>query len=53
MFFIVKYFDSSENHIEFKDIQKLKYITKESVLNSIKDYTTKVLNKDEIIEKAK
>lgn len=53
MFFIIKYFDSSENHIEFKDIQKLKYITKENVLNSIKDYTTKVLNKDEIIEKAK
>jgi hypothetical protein len=60
MFFIVKYFDSSQHHIEFRDIQKLKYITKESVINSINEYkenlteyTTKMLNKDEIMQKAK
>lgn len=60
IFFIVKYFDSSENHIEFRDIQKLKYITKESVINSINEaktsfneYSAKMLNKDEILQKAK
>ncbi|MDD4151370.1 MAG: MFS transporter [Candidatus Gracilibacteria bacterium] len=53
IFFIIKYFDNSIDHIKFSDIQKLKYITKENVLASIKDYTTKVLNKEELLEKAK
>lgn len=60
IFFIIRYFDSSENYIEFRDIQKLKYITKESVINSLNDYkdniteySIKMLNKDEILQKAK
>lgn len=53
IFFILKYFDNSIDHIKFSDIQKLKYVTKENVLSSIKDYTTKILNKDELLEKAK
>lgn len=53
LFFIIKYFDSSTTHIDFRDLQKLKYITKESLLNSVKDYSAKILNKDELMQKAK
>lgn len=60
IFFILKYFDNSEDHIEFKDIQKLKYITKESVISSLNEYrenitsyTTNMLNKNEILQKAR
>lgn len=54
IFFIIKYFDNSENELKFDDFKKLKLITKEWVVNSIKDYKTSILsNKSELIEKTK
>lgn len=54
IFFITKYFDSSENELKFDDFKKLKLITKQWVVNSIKDYKTNIIsNKADLIEKTK
>lgn len=52
--FIIKYFDNSKNELKIDDIKKLKLISKDSVLNSIKDYKINIItNKVDLIEKTK
>jgi hypothetical protein len=54
IFFIIIYFDSSDNELNFNDIKKLKLITKENILSTLKDYKTTIIsNKGEFIEKTK
>jgi hypothetical protein len=54
IFFIHRYFDSSEHQLDLNELKKIKLLTKDNVLNSIKDYKTQLLdNKKDLIEKTK
>ncbi len=61
IYFTIKYFDNSENELNFSDLKNIKLITKDellnkkdNILNSINEYKTTILsNKSEILEKTK
>lgn len=54
IFFIKKYFDQSEKEFKFEDFKNIKVITKEEIVDSIKEYKTNIINnKSELIEKTK
>jgi hypothetical protein len=54
IFFIFRYFDSSEHQFDLNELKKIKLLTKDNVLNSLKDYKAQLFdNKQDLIEKTK
>lgn len=52
--FIIKYFDKSDKELKINDIKKIKLITKDKIVDSIKEYKTNIVNnKSDLIEKTK